>query len=121
VPPQAVDQESGSLIGAGGFIDAFELDLIRRYLLGHRVRSRGLSDACLRQCMAFMHRDVFGLAALDFILRIIFARVVSVSLVINVLCMHFDDRAADMASLGVPRHLIAHFEPFRHHKPAITV
>jgi hypothetical protein len=68
-----------------------------------------------------MHRDVVGLAALDFILRIILARVMSVSLVVNVFGMHFDDLAADMAGLRVPGHVIADFEPFRHYEPPIAV
>jgi hypothetical protein len=42
-----------------------------------------------------MHRDVLGLAALDFILRIVLARVMGVPLVVNVFGMHFDDLAAD--------------------------
>jgi len=67
-----------------------------------------------------MHRYVFGFAALDLILRIILARVMSVSLVVNVVRMNFRDPAADMAGLRVPGHLIADFEPFRHHEPPIA-
>jgi hypothetical protein len=61
-----------------------------------------------------MHRDVIGLAALDFILRIVLARVMGISLVIDVVRMNFDDRAADMAGFRIPGHVIADFEPFRH-------
>jgi hypothetical protein len=119
--PQAVDQYPGSVIGGGGFVGAFELDVIGRYSLRHQTRSRGLSGARFCQCLTFMHRYVFGLVALDFILRIILARVMSVSLVVDVFGMHFDDLAADMAGLRVPGHVIADFEPFRHHEPPIAV
>ena len=37
--PQAVDQYPGPVIGGGGFVGAFELDVIGRYSLGHRTRS----------------------------------------------------------------------------------
>ena len=71
--------------------------------------------------MTLMHRNVIGLAALDFILRLILARVMSVPLVVKVLCMHFDDSAADMAGFRIPGHVIADFEPLRHHEPPIPV
>src|SRR5579863_4514248 len=38
--PQAVDQYAGRITGSGGLIGAFELDVISRYSLGHRARSR---------------------------------------------------------------------------------
>jgi hypothetical protein len=118
--PQAIDQYPDSVISAGQFVGAFELDVIGRYSLGHRTRSRDLSGARFRQRLTFMHRDVLGLAALDFILRIILTCVVSVSLVVNVLRMHFDYRAADMAGLRVPIHVIADFESFHRHEPPIA-
>ena len=62
-----------------------------------------------------MHRNVFGLGTLDLVLRIIFAGAMSVALVINILCMNFDDCAADVASFRIPGHAIANFEPIRHH------
>src|SRR6185312_6983211 len=99
--PQAVDQYSRSVTGGGGFIGAFELDVIGRYSPGHRTRSRDLSGARFRQHPTFMHRDVIGLAALDFILRIVLARVMGVPFVVSVLCMDLDDLAADMAGLRV--------------------
>ena len=37
--PQAVDQYAGPVIGGGGFIGAFELDVIGRYSLGHRLET----------------------------------------------------------------------------------
>jgi hypothetical protein len=73
-----------------------------------------LSSMHLSQRRTFVHRDVIGLIALDFILRIIRAGVMSVSLVIGVSCMDLDDPAADMTGFGVPRHVIANLE-FRGH------
>ena len=60
----------------------------------HRTRSRGLSGR-FRQRLTFMHRDVISLGAFDFVLRIILARVMGVPFVVNVVCMHLDDRAAN--------------------------
>jgi hypothetical protein len=68
-----------------------------------------------------MHRDVIGLAALDLILRLILARVMSVSLVISVLCMNFDNGATDVAGFRMPGHVIADLESFGHHEPPITL
>jgi hypothetical protein len=62
----------------------------------------------------FVHGDMVGLAAFDFILWILLARVVRVSLVVHVSGVHLDDRAADMPGFGVPGHSISHFESFRH-------
>jgi hypothetical protein len=118
--PQAVDQYPGSVIGGCGFVGAFELDVVGGYSLGHRARSKGLSCARFRQCLTFMHRNVIGLAALDFILRIVLARVMGVPLVVNVLSMHFDDVAADMACFRIPGHVIADFELLCHHEPPIA-
>jgi hypothetical protein len=44
-----------------------------------------------------MHRNVIGLAAFDFILRIILACVMGMSFVIDVLRVNFDDRAVTAA------------------------
>jgi hypothetical protein len=68
-----------------------------------------------------MHRDMLSLAALDFILRIVLARVMGISLVVNVFGMNFDDRAADVARFRIPGHVIADFEHFRRRKPPIAV
>lgn len=62
----------------------------------------------------FVHGDMVGLAAFDFILWILLARVVRVALVVHVSGVHLDDRAADMPGFGVPGHSISHFESFRH-------
>jgi len=63
-----------------------------------------------------MNRDVVGLVALDFVLWIIRARVMSVSLVIDVFCTHLNDLAADMAGLRVPGHVVPYFEFCGHDK-----
>jgi hypothetical protein len=64
-----------------------------------------------------MHRNMVGLVTLDCILRVIFARVVGVPLVIEVFRMNFDYIAADKAGLLIPSHIIADFESFRLHWP----
>ena len=74
------------------------------------MRCHKSSGVHLGQCRTLVHRDVVCLVALDFVLWIIRARVMRVSLVIGILCMNFDDRTADMAGLGVPGHVIANFE-----------
>jgi hypothetical protein len=116
--PQAVGRRPSAIIGGSGFIDAFEFDLIHRYPLGHRVRLGGVSRARFRQRLAFMHRDMFSFATPDFILRIIFARVVSVSFAIDILRMHSDDNTSGAACFRVPGYLIADTETFLHHEPA---
>jgi hypothetical protein len=70
----------------------------------------GRSAAHFFQRRAFVHGDVIGLIALDFVLRIIRAGVVRVALVIDVLGMHLDDPAADAPGLRVPGHVVADFE-----------
>src|SRR6185437_13525283 len=87
---------------------------VRHCAHGTIFRLDGFLDASLFQRGAFMHRDVVGLVTLDFILWIIRARVMRVSLVIRVFCMHLDDLAADMAGLRVQGYVIANFE-FRCH------
>src|SRR6476620_7178336 len=70
--------------------------------------------ARLFQRRTFVHRDMVGLVALDFILRIIWGRVVRISLVIRIFRMNLDDLAADMTGLRVPGHMIANVEFCRH-------
>src|SRR5579872_2180408 len=83
-------------------------------------RAGCLSMAGFLQCLTFVHRDVLGRTAPDFVLRIVVARVMGVSLVLNVLRMHFDDRAAHVPGLRVPGHVVADFESFRHGHSPIT-
>jgi len=66
-----------------------------------------------------VHRYVFGRAAPNLILRIVLTGVMSVSLVLNVPYMDFDDRAADASSLRVPAHMVADFEFLGHRRSPI--
>ena len=66
------------------------------------------------QRRAFVHCDVVGLVALDFILRIFLAGVVRISFVVDIFYVHLDDLAADMSGLRIPCHVIADFESSRH-------
>jgi hypothetical protein len=68
-----------------------------------------------------MHRDVIGLGTLDFVLRIILARVTGMPFVVNVDCVHLDERAANTPGFRVPRHKITDFESLRDHGPAVGV
>jgi hypothetical protein len=61
-----------------------------------------------------MQRDVSGLIALDFVLRLLFARVMDVAFVVHVFDVHAHDFAADPASLRVPTYVIANFELLSH-------
>lgn len=68
-----------------------------------------------------MHRDVVGFGTFDFVLGIILARVMGVPFVVDVVCMHLDDRAADVPGFRVPRHEIADFESLHDVGPAVAV
>src|SRR5438874_811337 len=65
--------------------------------------------AKLSQSRPFMHGNMIGLIALDFILRLVLSGVMRVALVIRVLRMDLYNPAADMPGLGIPRDVIAHF------------
>jgi hypothetical protein len=67
----------------------------------------------LQRC-CLVQGDVIRLIALDFVLRILLARMVDVSFIIHILRMHFHNPAADVPGLGVPGHVIANFETIRH-------
>jgi hypothetical protein len=58
--------------------------------------------------------DVLGLAALDFVLRRIRARMMSIAFDIKVAGVDADDRAADPPGLGIPAHAIANLEVISH-------
>jgi hypothetical protein len=62
------------------------------------------------QCFAFMQRYVIGPVVLDFVLRVILARMMDVAFVVYVLRMHSHDAATDTASFGIPTHVIADLE-----------
>src|SRR5689334_9562946 len=52
--------------------------------------------------------------SLDFVLRLLFARVMDVAFVVHVFDVHAHDFAADPASLRVPTYVIANFELLSH-------
>ena len=58
--------------------------------------------------------DVIGLAALDLVLWIVRARMVSVAFDLEFPSMHADDRGADAAGFGISAHAIMDLEAFRH-------
>lgn len=62
--------------------------------------------------MTFVRRDVVRLRALDFILRIVVARVVGMPFVVEIFGVYLDDCAADMPGFRIPCHMIADLEPF---------
>jgi hypothetical protein len=66
------------------------------------------------QDRALMHRDVFRLIALDFILWFIRAGAVHVSFVIYVFDVDPDNLAAHISCFRVPGHMIANREPLFH-------
>jgi len=57
-----------------------------------------------------------SLFAFDFVLRLVFARVMDVAFVIHVFGVHAHNFAADPASLRIPTYVIANFEPSCHGK-----
>jgi len=61
-----------------------------------------------------VYRDVVGLVALDFILGLFLARVVCIPFVIDIFCVHLNDRAADVPGLRVPCHMITDAKFPRH-------
>jgi hypothetical protein len=79
-----------------------------------------LSAIGLTQSRAFVHRDVVRLVALDFVLRDILAGAVHMSLVINVLQVDPDDRAAHISCFRIPGHVIANREPLCHEMLSFT-
>ena len=66
------------------------------------------------QSGSLMQRNVIGLIALDFVLRVVFARMVNIPLVVNVFCVDLHDPAANASSLGIPGYVGAYFEAFGH-------
>jgi hypothetical protein len=61
-----------------------------------------------------MHRNVVGLLAFDFVLRLVLGGVVGVALVIGIAGMDLDDLAPDASGLGIPGHAIADFKLLAH-------
>lgn len=58
--------------------------------------------------------DMIRLAALDLVLWIVCARMVSVAFDLELASMHAGDRAADAPRLGIPVHPIMYLEVLRH-------
>ena len=61
-----------------------------------------------------MHRDMVGLIALDFILRIVLRAAMHMSLVLGISDVHLNDLATDMPGLRVPAHVIPYVQTFCH-------
>lgn len=72
--------------------------------------SRLAFAAIVSKRIAFVRGYVVGLVAFDFILGIIFGRMMRMPLVVKIFGMDSDDRAGDPAGLGVPADMIPHFE-----------
>jgi hypothetical protein len=68
-----------------------------------------------------MRRDVVRLVTLDFVLRIVLARVVGMSFVVEIPCVYLDDCSADMPGFRIPRHVITDFEMLSHREPLLAV
>ena len=58
--------------------------------------------------------DMIRLTALDLVLWIVRARMVSIAFDLELAGMHADDRAADPPRLGIPAHAIMDLEALRH-------
>jgi hypothetical protein len=58
--------------------------------------------------------DVIGLIALNFVLGVVLAGVMSITFVIQIFGVHFHNLAADPASLRVPDYAIADLESLFH-------
>ena len=65
---------------------------------------------------ALVRRDVIRLVALDFVLGIIFRRVMGMALVVKVTGMNLDDRPRHPSRLGIPAHALTDFESLDHLK-----
>ena len=59
---------------------------------------------------ALMSRDMIGLIALDFVLRIVLGSVMGMSFIVEIAHMNLDDLSRYVASLGIPAHVIADLE-----------
>jgi hypothetical protein len=61
-----------------------------------------------------MGRDMIGLVALDFVLRIVFRGVMHMALVVEVSGVDRDNGARHPACLGIPAYVISDFESLSH-------
>lgn len=74
----------------------------------------GTSIAKLGERGTLVEGDMIRLAALDFVLWIVRARMVLIALDLELANMDADDRAADAPRLGIPAHPIMDIEILRH-------
>ena len=66
------------------------------------------------QRVAFVGRDMIGLVAFDFVLRVFCRGVMRVPFVIEVFGVNGDDGSADSAGFGIPADVIAYLECLGH-------
>src|ERR1700726_2535425 len=68
----------------------------------------------LRKRGTLVEGDMVGLGALDLILRSVRARMMGVTVDLEIAGTHADDRAADTSGLGIPAHAIMDLEALGH-------
>ena len=73
-----------------------------------------MSIAKLGERGTLVESNMVRLAALDFVLWSVCARMVSVAFDLELASMHADDHAADVPRLGIPAHAIMDLEGLRH-------
>ena len=61
-----------------------------------------------------MRRNMVRFVALDFVLRIVFRRVMRMALVVEIVRVNPDDRAVDEAGLRIPGNVVADLEALSH-------
>lgn len=71
-------------------------------------------ESGMPESTALVRRNVLGLVALDFVLRVIFRRMMRMTFVIEIAGMNPDDRARYPSRLRIPAHVIADFESLGH-------
>lgn len=73
------------------------------------------STTHLSQCRTFMHCDMVGFVALDFILRVVRTGVMCISLIVDVPCMYPNNCAADPSCFRIPGHVVSDFKRLCHY------
>jgi hypothetical protein len=81
-----------------------------------KLPGTGAALAETPQRPAFMQSDVSGFIAFDFVLRLLFARVMDVAFIIHIFGVHAHDFAAHPAGFRIPTYMIADFKPLGHGK-----
>ena len=74
----------------------------------------GTSIAKLGQRETLVEGDMIRLATLDYVLRIVRARMVRIAFDLELASMYAGDHAADTPRLGIPAHAIMDLEALRH-------